>query len=171
MSSPLYDASVPVFSRYLDRLAGLVSAAESFSGSGDLGADLLAARLAPDMLPFHVQVEIAANFSLRACFPLAGKPVPGYGEFPCSFAGLVARIARAKGLIESLARERFAGREKHVIEDMAGERLVRLPAAEFLHCYTLPNFFFHLVTAYGILRSYGVGLGKGDFDGLHLYPA
>lgn len=159
----LYTASVPMFSHYLDRLDLLVDAAQSTPG-------LLAARLAPDMLPFHAQVEIAANFSLRACFPLAGERVPAYGEFPCSFAGLHERIARAKSLIGSLDPARFSGREGDVIEDMAGERLVRMPAAEFLHVYAAPNFLFHLATAYGILRAHGVKLGKADFDGLHRYP-
>ncbi|WP_145927231.1 DUF1993 family protein [Jeongeupia sp. USM3] len=159
MPLSLHQASVPVFVRYLDRLAAIVAGVDPA---------LLDARLAPDMHPFRSQVAIAANFAPRACFPLAGKPVPDLGEMPQSVEGLLARIAHAKALVESLAPDEFdAGR---VIEDGAGQATVVLPAADFLCQYALPNFFFHLTTAYAILRSRGVAVGKGDFDGFHAYP-
>ena len=90
----LYEASIPVFLRYLERLAGLVDAAESHARSHKIEvAELLTARLTPDMLPFETQVRIAANFALRASFPLVGRDVPPYGEFEVSFAGLRECIA------------------------------------------------------------------------------
>lgn len=170
MSTGLHQASVPVFLRYLDRLAGLVDAAETYASSRSIdAATLLDARLAPGMLPFSKQAEIAANFALRACFPLACQPVPPYGEFPDTFEGLRARIARVAALISSLDPSAFDGAESRVFEDRAGNALVSLRGLEFLSQYALPNFFFHVTTAYAILRGLGLPLGKERFDGFHSY--
>lgn len=165
-----HEASIPVFRRYLDRLLGLVDAAEKHVRSRALDdAEILEARLAPDMLPFETQVKIAANFTLRSSFPLAGQDVPPYGEFPVSFAGLRACLARASALLATLEPVQFESCASRVIESRAGSALVSLPAAEFLFQYALPNFFFHVTAAYAILRSAGVPIGKADFDGLHVY--
>lgn len=167
----MYQDSLPVFLRYLDRLSELVEIAEAHVQSQRLEASsLLDARLAPDMLPFEVQVQIAANFALRTCFPLAGEGIPPYGDFPATFDGLRARIARVLGLLKSLRPEQFEGSEERVIESKAGNAIVVLPAPEFLLQYALPNFFFHVTTAYAILRSRGVIIGKAQFDGYHCYP-
>lgn len=170
MSLDLYRASVPVYQRYLQRLDGLVLAAERHVEARGLApAELLGARLAPDMAPFTSQVEIAAHFALRACYPLAGRPVPEFGDFPADFAGLRARIARALRLLEALPPADFDA--EPVLESQAGAARVALPAADFLTLYALPNFFFHLSSAYALLRSRGLPLGKADFDGFHHYPA
>jgi uncharacterized protein len=170
MPAHLYQASVPVFMHYLERLEGLVNSAESYAICHSINAsDLLAARLAPDMLPFELQVRIAANFALRACFPLVGQDVPPFGEFPATFQGLQAAITRIKALVSSLQPTQFNGAESRLVQDRAGQAIVSLPAAEFLLQYALPNFFFHMVAAYTILRSRGVVLGKNDFDGFHSY--
>ena len=166
----MYQASLPVFLRYLDRLSELVNIAEAHVQEQRLEASsLLDARLAPDMLPFEVQVQIAANFALRACFPLAGEDIPPYGDFPATFDGLRARIARVVGLLKSLRPEQCEGSEKRIIESKAGNAIVVLPVPEFLLQYALPNFFFHVTTAYAILRSRGVVIGKAQFDGFHCY--
>lgn len=167
---PLYIASVPVFRRFLGRLALLMGAAEQHAArTGTAESELMAARLAPDMLPFDKQVEIAANFALRACFPLTGRPVPPYGDFPATFAGLRARLVHVTGLIESLDAAEFAS-PPDPLPDVAGEARLALPAEEFLLQYAVPNFFFHLSMAYAILRQRGMPLGKGAFDGYHVYP-
>jgi uncharacterized protein len=165
MSVALYEASIPVFLRYLGRLEKLVSIAGSQPGA----APLLAARLAPDMHPFASQVMIACSFPLRVCFPLAGKAVPPDGEFPNSFEGLHARIAHVCALLMSLQRSEFNGADQRHIESRAGDALVSLNGAEFLMQYALPNFFFHVTAAYAILRHHGVAVGKADFDGWHSY--
>ena len=166
----LYDASIPVSLRYLERLSGLIDAAESHVRSREMdAAELLTARLALDMLPFETQVRIAANFALRACFPLAGRDIPPYGEFEVSFAGLRECIARAASLLRSLEPALFEGSDSRTLESKAGNAMVSLPAPEFLFQYALPNFFFHLTAAYSILRSRSVAIGKADFDGFHSY--
>ena len=170
MSFGLHEASVPVFLRYLDRLRGLVDAAEAHAQAHAMDAgELRSARLAPDMLPFETQVSIAAHFALRACLPLAGQAVPEYGDFPPSFDGLRSRIGRVVGLLQSLTPAQFAGAESRVIESRAGDAVVALPGPAFLFEYALPNFFFHLSMAYAILRSRGVLLGKRSYDGFHVY--
>jgi len=172
MSAYLYEASVPVFLHYLERLDRLVDIAQSHAEAHGLAADeLLAARLAPDMLPLEGQVQVAANFALRACFPLVDQAVPPYGEFPAGCEGLHARIARVVALVGALQPGQFAQAPSRTLRDTAGQAVVSLPAPAFLFQYALPNFFFHLSTAYAILRSQGVALGQADFDGFHAYPA
>ena len=174
MPVALYESSIPVFLRYLDRLRGLVDTAEAHVRTAGLDAsEIMGARLAPDMLPFETQVRIAANFALRASFPLARQDVPPYGEFPATFAGLRACIARASMLLGSLEDTQFEDSREDgtscLLESQAGNALVGLPAPEFLLHYALPNFFFHLTMAYAIMRAQGVAIGKADFDGFHAY--
>lgn len=170
MSIDLYEASIPVFLRYLDRLDGLVKVAESHASDQPIDVSrLLRASIAPDMLPFETQVVIACNFALRACFPLTGKPIPPYGEFPATAQGLHERIAYVVGLLQTIHAAEFEGRETAVLESKAGNALVALQAPAFLLQYALPNFFFHVTTAYAILRGQGVAVGKEHFDGFHSY--
>jgi uncharacterized protein len=171
MSSGLHDASIAVFARYLDRLLALVDAADDHTRSRGLDASqLVNARLASDMLPFETQIRIAANFALRASFPLAGRAVPPDAAFPVTFDGLRLHVARVKELLNDLQASEFLGGESRVIESKAGDALVSLAAPEFLLQFALPNFFFHLSMAYAILRANGVALGKAQFDGFHSYP-
>lgn len=166
----MHEASVPVFARYLGRLALLIEAAQRHTHLHGLSdSTLLDARLAPDMLPFSAQAEIAANFALRACFPLVGHAVPPYGEFPASFDGLRQRIDHVLRLLTTLTPEAFDGDPAGMITADAGQATLSLPAHEFLFQFALPNFFFHLTTAYAILRQQGVPIGKANFDGFHAY--
>jgi hypothetical protein len=166
----IYDAAVPVFSRGLQRLAALVALARAHATGHALDpAVLLDARLAPTMFPFTMQVEIAAQFSLRACAPLAQRAVPPHGEHAQSFEALASRIAAAQAFLGSLQPVQMEGGAERIIESRAGEATVALPGREFLLHYALPNFYFHLTAAYCILRQQGVPVGKGDFDGFHVY--
>lgn len=167
---PLYAAAVPVFLRALQRLREWLAMTEAHAARGGVAIDAaMRARPAADMLPFGVQAQIAVNFTLRAAFPLAGLPHPGYGEFPDDPDGLRARIARAETLLRGLDPEAFAAAADRSITDRAGEAEVHLPGEPFLRDYALPNLYFHLVAAYIALRGAGVPLGKADFDGFHVY--
>jgi hypothetical protein len=168
-SLDLYEASVPVFQHYLERLAALVQAAERHACGAADEAAVLAARLAPDMFPLRQQVEIAANFSLRACYPLAGQTVPVPPRYPPTLAGLQWRLAQARQALHCLPPSAFAGEIQRPITADAGQATLHLPAHQFLLHYALPNFLFHLSTAYAILRHIGVPVGKQDFDGFHRY--
>lgn len=170
-TSFLYQASVPVYQRYLSRLAALLRlAAEHTAKSGQAEAEILAARLAPDMLPFSLQVEIASNFAKRACAPLSNVPIPAYGPNCESFAALLSHLEATQVFLAGLAPVQMADAAGRTLESQAGEALVALKGTEFLTQYALPNFFFHLVSAYAILRQHGVAVGKADFDGFHQYP-
>lgn len=162
----MYAASVPVFQRYLGQLAKMLERAEA---SGLDPQQLLQARLAPDMLPLALQVEIAANFALRACAPLAALEVPPFGAHADSFAALHARIDRVQQFLAGLTPAQMADSAQRICTDQAGQARLSLPGEVFLSQYMLPNFFFHLTSAYALLRQQGVQLGKADFDGWHVY--
>ena len=164
MTISLYDASVPVLTRYLRQLDAMLDLA---AGHTDTGA-LLDARLAPSMHPFSSQVEITANFAVRACAPLAGRPERDSGDHPATLSGLRARIAWVLHYLDGLPPAGYGA--VGPIADQAGDATVSLPPQTYLLHYTLPNFFFHLTCAYALLRHMGVDIGKGDFDGFHLYP-
>jgi hypothetical protein len=167
---PLYAAAVPVFLCALKRLRDWLALTETHTAHGGIAIDAaMRARPAADMFPFGVQAQIVVNFTLRAGFPLAGLPHPGYGEFPDDPDGLRARIARAETLLQGLDPQAFTGAEDRTVSDRAGEAEVHLPGVRFLRDYALPNVYFHLVAAYIALRGAGVPLGKADFDGFHVY--
>jgi hypothetical protein len=158
----VYAASVPVFQRYLGQLARMVDA-------GAAHGVALQARLAPDMLPLGLQIDIASQFALRACAPLAGRAVPPFGQGSDSYADLYARIHSTQAFLAELTPAQMANSAQRQCTDQAGQATVALPGESFLSQYALPNFFFHLTSAYALLRQQGVPLGKADFDGWHQY--
>ncbi|KPC52600.1 DUF1993 domain-containing protein [Amantichitinum ursilacus] len=163
----LYTLAIPTFRRYLTQLDQLIALAQQHADAHP-GLDVLDARIAPDMLPWATQIEIACNFVARTCLPLAGRAVPPHPQCARSFAGLRQHVALASALLDQLDPQDFLA--DRIIRDQAGQAWVELPAADFLLQYALPNFIFHFSTAYLILRSQGVALGKAQFDGLHVYP-
>jgi uncharacterized protein len=176
MSTPpnpsyLYDATVPVLARYLGQLQGLLNLAAQHGGTHGLAeADLLQARLAPDMLPLHQQVEVAVNFVFRTCAPLAQQAADRAAPVAVSFAALNARIAQAQAFLQGLERADFAGAAQRTAHDRAGLADIALDSATYATQYALPNFFFHVSMVYAILRHLGVAVGKPDYDGWHVYP-
>jgi uncharacterized protein len=170
MHITLYEASVPVFERYLRNLAALVTLAQAHAARCEIEPSaVLQTRLAPSMFPFSMQVEIAAQFSLRACAPLAGLDVPQHGEHATTFEALAARIARALDFLAALTPAQIQGAADRGVRSKAGLETLVLPGRVFLLQYAMPNFMFHLSAAYCILRQLGVPVGKGSFDGFHVY--
>ncbi len=169
-SLSMYEASVPVFGRYLRQLSAMLDLAQNHARKQGLDPNtLLQARLSPTMYPFSTQVEIAAGFAVRACAPLAGLPKPADTPSAEGFDGLRARIARVMAFLDAIDPQQMAGSESREFTSQAGLEPVSLPGQVFLLQYALPNFFFHATTAYAILRHMGVGLGKGNYDGFHTY--
>jgi uncharacterized protein len=148
----LYAASVPVFQRYLAQARGLAL-------SGDMTA-----RIAESMTAER-HLSVAARYSLRIAYPLAGRAMPAEVE-----GGVLAQIAAALAGLEALTEADFAGAEARVISHRAGFADLSQSGADFLHLYGMPNFFFHLTMAYASLKAEGAPLGKADFDGFHHYP-
>lgn len=167
MNAPLYDASVPVFRQMLDALADLLRKGETHARERGLDPDaMLAARLAPDMLTLVGQVQRASDHAKGAAGRLAGLEPPPFADDERSLAEAYARISRTLDYIDTVPVRAF---------DRAAERTVTLPfgvppmsATRYLYGFALPSLFFHVTTAYAILRHRGVALGKPDFLGKYL---
>ena len=130
---------------------------------------LLGSRLAPDMFTFAQQVRTAVQFALRIALPLADQPLPEPPSATPDLDDLRRRIAAARGALD-LPDVAFEGASTRRYRERAGFADLDLGAADFLVRFGLPNFWFHLTTAYALLRAAGAEVGKADIDGLHDYP-
>ncbi len=166
MSISIHQASVPVFIQGLKGLKGvLTKAAAQVEAKGWDPDALLKARLYPDMFPLIRQVQIATDFAKGCCARLAGAEVPAWDDVETSFAELIARIDRAIAYVEGLAPAAFEGAEdRDITLTRRGETSV-VKGLAYFQGQAQPNFFFHLTTAYAILRHNGVEVGKRDFLG------
>jgi hypothetical protein len=162
MPHPLYDASVPTLLMFLQALSKLIDKAEQ---SGVAEAQIIEGRLAPDMFPFPRQIQIATDLAKGAVGRLTGQTPPSWADDETTLAELKARIAKAIAYVGSAQPEAFEGAEGRTIELKASGRDLRFDGTSYLLRFALPNFFFHVTTAYGILRAQGVKLGKPDFFG------
>lgn len=166
MSLSMYQASVPVFLRGLGNMAGFLAKAADHASERKIDpAVLLASRLYPDMFPLTRQVQLTTDFANRASARLAGVEVPTLADTEQTFEDLQARIARTKDFIAGLAPARIDGSEERELTIPMGGKTVNFSGRDYLLGFALPNFYFHMATAYGILRHNGVELGKRDFMG------
>lgn len=167
MPVSLYAATVLSWRQTLGAVAGLIAKAEAFCKEKGLSpSELIQARLAQDMLPFTYQVKSTAVHSLGAIEGVRrGVFSPDMSPPPDSFAALGGRIAetlRALEAVNAAEVESFIGRDMRF---EIGERRIEFTAENFLLSFSMPNFYFHATTAYDILRSKGVQIGKRDFMG------
>jgi len=161
-----HDAVVPVFLRGLGSLGRyLRKGTDALVEAGHDEAAILAARLAPDMLPLSAQVQIATDHAKGATARLTGGTVPRFDDDETRVDQLIARIDRTRGFIRSLEADAFIGAAKRSIEFRIGGTDLSFTGAGYAHTFALPNFYFHLATTYGILRHLGAPLGKRDFLG------
>ena len=166
MTISMYDLAVPVATHMLKGFSRILDKAEAHCAARKIDPQaLLTDRLYPDMLPFTSQVQIACDFAKGMSARLAGVEVPSHPDNEKSFPELKARIAKTLDFIATLKPEQFNGSESRTITFKAGSREFSFPGAHYLQAFVLPNFYFHLTTAYGILRHNGVELGKLDFMG------
>ncbi|HTN65445.1 MAG TPA: DUF1993 domain-containing protein [Burkholderiaceae bacterium] len=167
MSISMYSSSVPVFRQMLNALNEVLAKAEAHvtTKSIEPGA-LLQDRLFPDMFPLFRQVQIAADFAKSVSARLANIDVPAYDDTEQSFADLRARITKTLAFIDGIQPEQFDGSEQLEIVLRPGTpKEKKLSGQTYLLHYGLPQFFFHVTTAYAILRHNGVEIGKRDFMG------
>lgn len=169
MTSPLYTASVPVLQQMLRALADVLKKAEDHATQKSIDPNaLLQARLFPDMFPLLRQVQIAADFSKGIASRLAGAEVPSWPDTELSFADLQALIAKALDHIASFKPEQFDASEgREIVLRPGTPKEKKLTAGAYLLHYGLPQFFFHVTTAYAILRHNGVEIGKRDYMGAY----
>jgi len=124
---------------------------------------LLSARLAPDMLPLTRQVQIASDIAKNSVARLVAQDPPRFEDTETTIEQLRTRLARAIDYLESVPANALEGSETRDIKLTAGERTLEFKGLEFLQRWAIPNVFFHVTTAYDILRHNGVDLGKTDF--------
>lgn len=166
MTISMYDASVPVLVRRLRSLAAILEKAAAYAE--DKGIEervLLEARLYPDMFSLTRQVQIAVDVATRGVDRLAGTEVSNVADTETSFAELVDRIRRGIAHIESVDRDAIDGAEdRDIVLDLRGET-VSFRGQPYLLNFVWPNVFFHVTTAYDILRHNGLEIGKRDYLG------
>lgn len=162
----MHRRSVAVFDRFLSALSAILDKAEAHCTARRIAPEvILAARLFPDMFSFTRQVQLACDFAARGTARLAGQEPKSFPDTETSFAELRDRIAAARGYMGSFQPADFAHAETREIYFRTGGRDMVLKGDEFLSFYALPQFFFHVATAYDILRHNGVELGKRDYMG------
>jgi len=160
----MYDASVPVFTHFLRSLSAILKKAEAHCAAKKIDPSIiLSARLAPDMFALTRQVQIASDAAKGAGARLTGIAVPSWPDEEKTFDELQARIAKTIEFLASLKPEQFAGAETRDIMIKAGGRELNFKGFTYLETYAKPNFYFHVTTAYAILRHNGIELGKPDF--------
>jgi len=163
-----YDASVPAFLQILGALSGILTKAEAHCKAKNIQPEvLLTARLYPDMLPFTRQIQLACDFSGKACARLTGSEVPSTPDTEKSFEELQQRLAKTIDYIKAFKPAQFEGGDTKEVTFPSGPGQTRtLPGQQFLIHVVFPNFYFHAATAHDILRHNGVEIGKRDFLGM-----
>nr|WP_222613731.1 DUF1993 domain-containing protein [Undibacterium seohonense] len=163
----MYSTSVPVFQQMLGSLQVILQKAQAHAAEKKIDDQVfLQARLAPDMFNLIRQVQIAADFAKGVSARLANVDLPDFQDTENSFDELQARLSKTLDFISSLTAAQFEGSEvREVILRPGTPKEKKLVGTSYLLGYGLPQFFFHVTTAYDILRHHGVELGKRDYMG------
>jgi uncharacterized protein len=169
MTSPMYVHSVPVLRQLLTAMKAILAQAEAHATARSIDPNaFLQARLYPDMFPLLKQVQVAADFARGITARLADVEVPVFEGQEQGFADLDALLTRTLAFLDSVSEQRFAGRETAEIVLRPGTpKEKKLTGQAYLANYGLPQFFFHVTTAYAILRHNGLPIGKRDFMGAY----
>lgn len=166
MSLTIYRASVPVYVRGFAQLSGLMDKAEANAAARKFDLSVLFnARLAPDMYPFSGQIQRASDTAKGTVARLAGIDAPSFADDETTWEQLRARIAKTVDFVQSVPESAFAGAEDREITVKLRDRDLVTTGTDYLFNRQLPNFYFHITTAYAILRHNGVDVGKRDFLG------
>ncbi len=167
MAISMHAASVPIFVRMLDNMLAWLDKAEAHARAKKFDpSNYLGLRLAPDMLPFARQIQIASD-AVKGCVArLAGLEAPKWDDNEATLDELRARIRKTIDYAKSMPAARIDGSEaREIALPVPGREALRFSGEAFLKYFALPNFFFHCTMTYALLREGGVDLGKGDFLG------
>jgi hypothetical protein len=167
MSLSMHSASAPVFTRILGNMLHWLDRAEAHAQARKFDANnYLGLRLAPDMLPFARQIQIASDGAKGCMSRLAGAEIPKWEDNEATLDELRARIRKTLEHVQSFAPAQIDGSDERAITvPMRSGDALQFTGETFLKHFALPNFFFHATTAYALLRHAGVELGKADFLG------
>ena len=165
MAMSMYTASVPVFQHMLRNLSHILDKGEANAQARKFDSAVLAvSRLAPDMLPFTRQILIACDAAKNGVARISGVEAPKFDDNEATFAELKARIQKTLDYLASVPAGSLDGTEDREITFPVGREATRTMTAQaYLTTWVLPNFFFHVTTAYAMLRHNGVDLGKADY--------
>jgi len=167
MSLSMHSASAGVFTRILNNMLGWLDKAEAHAKARKFDpVNYLGLRLAPDMLPFVRQIQIASDSTKGCMARLAGVEIPKWEDNEASLDDLRARIRKTLDYVQSFSAAQIDGSEGRAISiPMRSGDLLNFNGEDFLERFALPHFYFHATTTYALLRHAGVELGKADFLG------
>ncbi len=162
----LFDACIPPCLRAMTALDAILSKAEAHCEAHGIDpAALLSARLYPDMFPLTRQIQVACDAAKLTGFRLAGIEAPSHGDNETSFAALRARLKEVCALLATLSLAQFEGAETRPVSVKTRTAMLEFTGQSYLFEFGLPNMYFHVTTAYAILRHNGVVIGKRDYLG------
>lgn len=166
MAISVFDQTVSAMSRMLLNLDKIVSKAEKYAEEKNIAPGvLIQGRLYPDMLPFVSQVRIATDTAKGAASRLSGSEMPKWADDEVTFEDIHTRIRKALDYLAGFKPEQFEGSETRDIELKLPNRTLQFTGRDYISGFVLPNFYFHVTTAYNILRHNGLVIGKLDFMG------
>ncbi len=164
MGITMYDATVPTCSRALTSLAGVLEKAAAHAAARKIDpATLLGTRLFPDMLPLSMQIYLANDSAGGGAARLANVEVPVFDGKDKTLAELISGTYRTAQYLQSLKSEQFAGSEERTVSWQTRSSTKSMLGTPYLFNHVLPNVFFHITTAYNILRQGGLDIGKQDY--------
>ena len=167
MTISMSSASLPIFKTMLDNLSHILAKAQAHAEACKFDpAALTQFRLAPDMLPFSRQIQIACDAAKNGVSRISGVEAPRFEDTEATFPELKDRVRKTLEWLASVPADKLNGTEDKEITFPIGRDKTRTMKCEaYLKHWMLPNFFFHVTTAYAILRHNGVDLGKADYLG------
>lgn len=166
MKISVHALSIDIFTTALGNLSAILEKGVAHATAKKFDSNVLvASRLAPDMLPLSRQVQIACDLAKNSAARLAGIEPPRFEDTEKTIDELRSRIARTIDYLKSIPAASLEGSEERDIKVPAGERTIEFKGLAFLQRWAIPNVFFHVTTAYNILRHNGVDIGKRDFLG------
>ncbi len=162
----MYRQSAPVYDRFLANLSKILEKTEEHCAATGIKPEVfMGLRLFPDMFPLARQVQLACDFAARGVARLCGAEPKSFPDTETTLAELQGRIAAARAYIAEFGPDQFDGAATRAIHLKLRMMELNLTGEDFLHTYSMPQFFFHVTTAYDILRANGVALGKRDYMG------
>jgi hypothetical protein len=166
MSLSMYQASIPVFIRMLGNLSKILDKAAAFAEAKKIDPSVLIRdRLAPDMLPFSFQIQTATDAAKGCAARLGGIEAPSFADTESTFPELKARIEKTITFLQTVTAAQIDGSEERSVTLKLRVGELQFKGQDYLLHFALPNFYFHVSTAYAILRHNGLDLGKMDFLG------
>jgi uncharacterized protein len=166
MTSPLYSVTIPAFIRGFHNLSAILEKARTFADeNGIADSELLEARLIDDMAPLTRQVQMVTGTAKGVAVRVGQVENAVWADDEVSFDDLQARVTKAIAFLKAASADGFEGREDAAVTLQTPSGDFPFTGSTYVYGYAIPNFYFHLTTAYAILRTKGVPLGKLDFLG------